>query len=86
MVQEIQWYQRYSGAIKIAGREVGKASRLLGNPEYQFLLCKNPLILALLGASPGGSAPAAVASPVRIVPYYLSIKSERMIIGNIVES
>jgi hypothetical protein len=52
----------------------------------EFLLWRNPLVLALLGASPGGSAPAAVASPVRIVPYYLSIKSERMITGNIVES
>jgi hypothetical protein len=49
-------------------------------------LCRNPLVLTLLGASPGGSAPAAVASPVRIVPYYLSIKSERLITGNIVES
>ncbi|OPY33460.1 MAG: hypothetical protein A4E34_01783 [Methanoregula sp. PtaU1.Bin006] len=29
------------------------------------------IILTLLGASPSGSAPAAVASPVTIMPYYL---------------
>jgi hypothetical protein len=44
-----------------------------------FLPHRNPLVLTLLGASPGGSAPAAVASPVRMVPYYLSIKSETLI-------
>jgi len=57
-----------------------------GKKIRKNVLCRNPLVLALLGASPGGSAPAAVASPVRIVPYYLSIKSERLITGNIVES